>query len=561
MQGSTIHTVAELHHWFKSLDYSLVAIDTETSSLKYVELECIGISLCDGKQSCYVDLLDGDQYDGLLELLRTQIPQIKRPIFHNAAFDLKVLYKLKIRTALGVICTQTAAFLLDENDTVGLKDLAVRLLGVSDVLPYEKALVRGLKSQVFYDYARHDAEWTWALWRLLEPRLESENLCSLFFDIEMPFQFVLRDLEINGVLIDQTNLSRLREGLYEEIGQLQISTYKAGGIKYMQQSNLLGEVECCGELNLDSPIQLSEFIQHKLGMSLGEPSETGHCSVDKHVLDGLRSKHEFISCLMQYREAAKLKTMFLDKAPAFIDGDGRIRASFNNCVARTGRLSSSSPNLQQLPKKGTRHGSIRSLIVAPPGYTLLAADYCFSDDTEVLTKAGWKLFADLTEADKLAQYSEGNITFAAPTARQVLPFDGSLIWIHGGRQVDIQVTPEHACMLLDGHTLKPFRVAAQRYPKYHKQVQSGGVLGGVDADVFLQIAVAVQADGSLNHNQWVVWLKKGRKIERLCSLLSQTDLAWGIRYGKTKGASTAITVPVDHRVLQYISQDKRSEER
>jgi DNA polymerase-1 len=78
---------------------------------------------------------------------------------------------------------------------------------------------------------------------------------------------------------------------------------------------------------------------------------------------------------MQYRDAVKLKTLFLDKAPGFIDSDGRIRASFNNCVARTGRLSSSSPNLQQLPKRGTRLGSIRSLIVAPPGYTLLAADY------------------------------------------------------------------------------------------------------------------------------------------------------------------------------------------
>lgn len=376
MQGSTITTAKELTQWLRTLNYDLVALDTEDTSLRQYDLECIGISLCDGQQSCYIDLLDGDEYEAVLAILKTEIPKIKRLILHNAPFDLRVLYKLGINTTESIIDTMVAAFLLDENNSVGLKELATRYLGKADVITYEQAAAHGFKSETFYNYARHDAEWTWELWGLLGPRLKEESLSSLFFDIEIPFSFVLRDLEINGVLIDQTALSVLQKGLSAEIDRLQIETYKAGGIQYRQETDLLGSVAIVGDLDLNSPKQLSEFIQQKLGLTLTQQSEkTGQFSVDKYVLEGLVHKHEFCRYLLKYREAAKLKSMFLDKAPEFIDGDGRIRASFNNCVARTGRLSSSGPNLQQLPKKGTEFGSIRSLIIAKPGYKLLAADY------------------------------------------------------------------------------------------------------------------------------------------------------------------------------------------
>lgn len=377
MDGTTVHNAKQLTQWFSKINYDLVALDTEVSSLRYSEMELAGVSLCDGAHSVYVDCLNGDEYDSLLEVLRTEIPKIKQLIMHNAPFDMKVLYKYKISHTLKVVCTMVSSFLLDENNGVGLKELAVRYLGVqkSDVLPFEKAVVQGFKSEMFYSYARRDAEWTWELWRLLGPRLEEESLSSLFFDIEMPFQFVLRDLEINGVLIDRAALSTLRSGLDEEIIRLQLETYKAGGVQYSKQTDLWGAVTYTGELNLNSPKDLSEFIQHKLGLTLTEQSDTGHWSVDKHVLEGLSAKHEFCRYLLEYRCAIKLKTMFLDKAPLFVDSDGRIRASFNNCVARTGRLSSSNPNLQQLPKKGTSCGSIRSLIIAKPGYKLLALDY------------------------------------------------------------------------------------------------------------------------------------------------------------------------------------------
>lgn len=378
MTGTVIHNPRELQTWLTTLNREATSLDTETTSLKQEELECIGLSLCDGRQSCYIDLLDGEQYNDLLRILCTEIPSIKRLIFHGAPFDMRVLAKLGIKHTKDIVCTMTAAFLLDENGEVGLKKLVVRYLGVpqSDAVPWAKASVQGFKSDLFYSYARRDAEWTWALWALLEHQLSEENLYPLFFDIEMPFQFVLRDLEMNGVLINQGALSVLREGLNEEILKLQIAVYESGGINYVTQQNLLGETEFIADVDLNSPKQLASFITDKLGVELTQQSDkTGQFSVDAHVLEGLENKHPFFHCLLDYRRASKLKQMFLEKAPEFIDSDGRIRASFNNCVAHTGRLTSSSPNLQQLPKKGTAHGSVRSLIIAPPGYTLMAADY------------------------------------------------------------------------------------------------------------------------------------------------------------------------------------------
>lgn len=376
--GRTLQTAQEVQGWFDTLDYSLVSIDTETTSLRQLELECTGISLCDGKQSCYIDLLNAEEYSGLINILKTKIPQIRRLIFHNAPFDMRVIAKMGIEHTTDIVCTMTAAFLLDENNDVGLKALAVRYLGVekASVVTFEDAVKGGFKSNLFYEYARRDAEWTWALWSLLGPKLDSDNLTHLFFNIEMPFQFVLRDLEMNGVLIDNSALSTMRQSLNEEICKLQRATYDAGGIKYTQQTNLLGEVELVAEVNIDSPSQMSSFIVDTLGIALTEPtSRPGQYSVDQSILEGLVNKHPFFRCLLQYRQLSKLKTMFLDKAPTFVDSDGRIRASFNNCVACTGRLSSSKPNLQQLPKKGTSFCSIRSLLVAPPGYKLMAADY------------------------------------------------------------------------------------------------------------------------------------------------------------------------------------------
>jgi DNA polymerase-1 len=378
MQGSIIQTPDKLRTWLSTLSYDCVALDTETTSLNYLQLDIIGVSLSDDNQVCYIDCWSKYK-EPLLEILREEIPKIRQLVCHNISFDAKVLYKLGISHTTNIVCTMTAMHLLDENGPKGLKDLAQRYLGATNTIGYEKAIVLGYKAELFYQYACNDAKWTIQLWRLIEPWLKEQQLYSLFFDIEMPFQYVLRDLEVNGVLIDRSALDNAEQRLRKEWRGLQLACFNAGGIKYQTQHMLFGDAEYVGEINLDSPSQLSKFIVGRLNVQLTQQSESGRekdlYTVDKAVLEGLRDTHPFFSRLLDYRAVSKVLNTFLEKLPLYIDSDGRVRASFNNCVARTGRLSSSNPNMQQLPRPDTVGGCVRELLIPKPGYVFLAADY------------------------------------------------------------------------------------------------------------------------------------------------------------------------------------------
>jgi DNA polymerase-1 len=339
-----------------------------------MELDCLGISLCDGKRACYIVL--GENYEGLVEGLRDHLLGVPRLLFHHAPFDMRVLYKLGIDHTENVICTMTAQHLLDEEGPKGLKDLAIQKLGVpeSSIVRFEQAYEKGINSEEFYQYAMNDAIYTWALWQLQAPQIESEGLSKLFYSIEMPFQYVLRDMEINGILIDKAALYQAREWIRKELIDAGLAAWDAGGIKYKVQHGLFGVDEYIPEVNLGSPKQMIEFIEGRLGITL-EPDENGGKSVDKHTLESLQGRHDFFKKLLYYRQVAKLSSSFLEKLPECLDEDGRLRTTFHNTVAVTGRLSSSDPPMQQLPKKGTGLANVRSLIIAPPGKVLIGGDY------------------------------------------------------------------------------------------------------------------------------------------------------------------------------------------
>jgi len=404
MDRQVIHTEQELIEWLKGAGDTL-SLDTETTDLKYYQLECLGISLCDGKRACYIVLGDKDGQVGLVDYLRHRSVCRGRCVaFHNAPFDLKVLHKLGIEPPENVICTMTAAHLLDEEGDKGLKDLAIRYLHVPEdqVKHYEEVVTKGVNSTEFYDYAMNDAIWTWQLWQVFKPLLEEQGLSNLFYNIEMPFQFVLRDLEINGVQIDQPALVTARESLRKELMQACLDTWEAGGIKY--DVALLGEL--IPEINLNSPKQLVEFIQTRLGVRL-TPEEDGGYSVDKSVLESLKDRHPFFGKLLYYRSVEKLANSFFEKLPECIDGDGRIRCHFNNTVTVTGRLSSSDPNMQQLPKKGTALANVRALIIAPPGKVLVGGDWS-GQELRVLAEVS----RDLTMIDAFIRGQDVHLTLA-----------------------------------------------------------------------------------------------------------------------------------------------------
>jgi DNA polymerase-1 len=378
MKVSAIKSYTNVLHVFKSWDTTVLSIDTELTDINWLTMNIAGLSLCNGLKACYIDLLDNEERDDILELIKMQLsPQwgdTQEIIMHNAPFDLMVLKKYGIDlTGSDIFCTMTAAHLLDETQKKGLKVLAKKYLNIddSDIMTFEEAVSKGFHSNRFYNYALDDAIWTWRLYEIFERMLANQNLEELFFNIEMPFQFCLMDMKINGALIDMNVLKGLR---------LQTQNLKDKLEKAMYGSANINIVETVPEVNIDSPVQLIELLQ-KLGVKLTEktgPSKLhpkGTYSTAAPVLAKLVDQHEFVKLLLEYRSVNSLMSKFLKPLPEHVQEDGRIRCNFHNTVAVTGRLSSSKPNLQQLPKDNTGPLPLRQVIIPPKGYKLVCADY------------------------------------------------------------------------------------------------------------------------------------------------------------------------------------------
>lgn len=375
METSVIKSFDELKDWLKAINQSIISFDCETTSLKQLELEMIGFSLCDGKRACYVDL--AFEPEKLIALIGFYLEEvINTTVMHSAPFDLRVLYKYNIEPKK-VICTQTLSHLINENwQSKSLKFLAHEVLGVpqSDIQKWSEAEKCGIQSPTFYEYATNDAIWTWQLYKKFAPQLKEQKLEHLAYDIEMPFQFVLRDLEMNGMLVDKVAAKEMLYRVRHLMYSIENEMLELWGGKY--------EVKCTPRskkvtveptINFGSTDQLVPIIRDTLGLEIGLTKKKKP-SIDKHVLKRLAGKHPFIDLLIKYRQVTQLHNMFLKPFSGFVDSDNRIRPSFHNTVAVTGRLSCSSPNLEQLPKE-TDIANFRNLFIAPDNHMLIVADY------------------------------------------------------------------------------------------------------------------------------------------------------------------------------------------
>jgi len=379
MQRTVITNPQDLKQWWSKVGEKL-AVDTETSSLDWYTLDCLGLSFCDGRRACYVNLHNNPKHEELVALLRDRLSTAKKLIFHNAVFDLKVLAKLCIETTEDIFCTMVAHYLLDENDHHGLKYLANKFLR-AQTRSYEAVVEEfGVAHPKFAEYATNDAIWTWQLHELFAPRLRAENLWSLFHDVEMPFQFVIADMEMTGIRVDQEKLSRLTETLRLSLRTMKQELYDLGGIEYYKQSSIFSEEsEIISSRNLNSPQQLAGLLQ-ELGLEVPTKTEWKNnkkvtkTTTESKALKSL-SYHPFVAKLLEYRTAAKLYSSFLKPLPGFICPDGRLRPNFNQVVTVSGRLSSSRPNFQNQPKDGKGPVDVREVYITDEGKVLLAADF------------------------------------------------------------------------------------------------------------------------------------------------------------------------------------------
>lgn len=389
MERVVITSLSQYEEATKDFNFDVCSLDTEVEreeGLNFYKQVLIGFSLCDGHRALYIDHASAPPLDkiDILRRLSSQLSGTSLLIFHNALFDLKVLHKngVLIPKTVELFDTMIASHLLDENRTDkrlggrghGLKTLAQDILD-ADITKYDQAEKAGIHSALFHEYAQNDAIYTYQLCAFFKPRLEEQDLVKLFRNIEMPFVRALAVMEMNGILVDKERINELSKELRERATQLEIDMLKLIGAPYEIQMSLTLDMEVKTKVNFNSPKQLSNIL-NDLGIEVTERTKTGAPSVGKTTLLKLRDKHKFVELLYRYRVAQKLLTAFLEPLPSFIDPDGRVRSHYHNTGTVTGRLSSSNPNLQQIPKVNkVLPISTRSCFIASPGKKMISLDY------------------------------------------------------------------------------------------------------------------------------------------------------------------------------------------
>ena len=354
---------------------NIFAFDTETTALNPVAASLVGISFSwEAKKAYYLPVaaplgqqkLDIDQTITLLTpIMRDR--NIKK-IGHNIKYDMIIMKGAGIDVAGIYFDTMIASSLVDSARLRhNLNALALELLGY-ETISIEKLIGKG-KKQITFDmvdtdiageYGGEDAEVTWRLYEVLSKRIQSGALFVLFHEIEMPLVDVLCEMEFNGIALDCQALDKLSHKMALRIETLETEIYDASGTTF----------------NIASPKQLAVVLFETLQLPTGKKGKTGY-STNQEVLESLKWQHRVPLLVLEYRQLAKLKNTYVDKLPSMLDlKTNRIHASFNQAVAATGRLSSSDPNLQNIPIRSDLGKEIRRSFIAPDDHhILLAADY------------------------------------------------------------------------------------------------------------------------------------------------------------------------------------------
>jgi DNA polymerase-1 len=346
-------------------------IDTETTGKEAMYAGLVGMSFsCEPGKAYYVPVGHrlGDQLP-LNQALERFKPIIEDPKLgksaHNGKYDMMVLAEHGIELENLSFDTMIAAHLLGEK-SIGLKSLAFSKLGI-EMTPITDLIGTGSK-QTSMDYvaippaARYacaDADITGRLTALLEAELREQGLWQLFAELEVPLIPVLLEMERNGVALDVESLGAMSQSLGERMLELEGEIYREVGYRF----------------NINSTRQLGTVLFEELNLPGGRRTKTGY-STDASVLEGLRGLHPVIQPLLDYRQLTKLKSTYIDALPALVNPKtGRIHTTFNQTGTTTGRLSSSDPNLQNIPIRGELGRQIRRAFIAEDGYMLLSSDY------------------------------------------------------------------------------------------------------------------------------------------------------------------------------------------
>lgn len=363
----------------KIMQAKLLALDTETTSLRTEQASLVGISLCIADdEAWYIPV--GHSYIGVpqqlsLEVVLNSLDECFcsgniKIIGHNIKYDMLVLARHGMNIKKNVMAdTMVIAHLLDSSQGVSMDELALRYLNYKDI-SYDDITGKGRKrlnfSQVPVEkacnYSAEDAWVTLRLYKSLMPLLEAKPaLLKAFIDQEMPLINVLFAMEMNGVKVDRAVLATQNKTLLSEMKQMQEDVYISAGEHF----------------NIASPKQLGTVLFEKLGIPYPKKRKAGASySTAEDVLEAVAPDYDIANLVLRFRALSKLISTYTEKLQTLIDPEsGRIYTSFNPAGTVTGRLSSSDPNLQNIPARTHEGKLIRKAFVAPSGYVLVSADY------------------------------------------------------------------------------------------------------------------------------------------------------------------------------------------
>lgn len=414
----TVLTRSELEDVVHALaDKPSICVDTETDSADPIRANLVGVSITDRiDRAWYIPANQPSlTVNDVLSVLK---PLLEHPgstkVAHHYKFDYQIFKRHGVNLQGPVFDTMLAAYLIDSAQTLKMDALSIKYLDYEpipiDALIGKQAPWKSMDQvpiETISDYAAEDAEVTYRLYACFQALLQQDALASVAQDIEFPLSPVLAEMELIGVKIDAALLTRYGQELLKEITRIETEIYERSGAQF----------------NLNSPAQLGDILFNKLGIPSGKKTSTGKFSTNEEVLTELSVHHEVPRLVLEYRGLAKLKSTYVDALPELINPEtGRVHTSFNQHIAATGRLSSSNPNMQNIPIRSDKGREIRKAFIAEPGYQILSADY---------SQIELRIIASMANDEAMIRAFENDEDIHARTASEIF-----------GLQDLTQVTPD-----------------------------------------------------------------------------------------------------------------------
>ncbi|OGT45971.1 MAG: DNA polymerase I [Gammaproteobacteria bacterium RIFCSPHIGHO2_12_FULL_41_20] len=415
-----ITTESQLHTWVKKLSsVNLIAVDTETTSLDAISAKLVGISFAVSSSIAAYIPFGHDYTDAPQQLPMAQVLQQLQPIFkssqikkvgHNIKYDLEVFTQHGVELHGIIADTMLEAYVLESTALNYSMDNLARKLLDWPTIQFEDIAGKGKNQRTFNQialpsagtYAAEDADVTLQLHHVFWPRLEkTPSLMHVFENIEMPLIPVLARMEMHGVLVDAKKLKQQSNELTQRLHELELEAYTLAGATF----------------NINSPKQLQEVLFQKLQLPVLQKTPTGQASTADPVLQELALDYPLPKVIIAYRSISKLISTYTERLPEQIhEKTGRIHTSYNQTGTATGRLSSSDPNLQNIPVRTIEGRRIRQAFIAPRGYKILSADY---------SQIELRLMAHISEDPHLIAAFEQNLDIHKATAAEVwgVPLD------------------------------------------------------------------------------------------------------------------------------------------